>query len=135
VKATVLSKERGNKTNVVSNSEGQVSVADLAPGDYQLTLEHDGFRTINADFSIRVGVTTSLDFKMELGSVSSSVVVEVNSITVDTDKSTVQGVVQAEQIDALPLNGRNFLDLAQQAPGVQVVDGGTFDPTKNQFTG
>jgi hypothetical protein len=135
VKATVLSKERGNKTNVVSNSEGQVSVADLAPGDYQLTLEHDGFRTINADFTIRVGVTTSLDFKMELGSVSSSVVVEVNSITVDIDKSTVQGVIQTEQIDALPLNGRNFLDLAQQAPGVQVVDGGTFDPTKNQFTG
>ncbi|HET8966421.1 MAG TPA: TonB-dependent receptor [Candidatus Acidoferrum sp.] len=135
VKAAVLSKERGNKVNVVSNSEGQVIIADLAPGDYQLTLEHDGFRTINADFSIRVGVTTSLDFKMELGSVSSSVVVEVNSITVDTDKSTVQGIVQAEQIDALPLNGRNFLDLAQQAPGVQVVDGGTFDPTKNQFTG
>ena len=66
---------------------------------------------------------------------SSSVVVEVNSITVDIDKSTVQGVIQAQQIDELPLNGRNFLDLAQQAPGVQVVDGGTFDPTKNQFTG
>jgi hypothetical protein len=135
VKATVLGKDRGNRVNVVSDSEGHVVVADLAPGDYQLTLEHDGFRTVNADFSIRVGLTTSLDFKMELGSVSSSVVVELNSITVDTDKSTVQGIIQSTQIDALPLNGRNFLDLAQQAPGVQVVDGGTFDPTKNQFTG
>ena len=135
VKASVLSKERGNKVDVVSNSDGQVVVSDLAPGDYQITLQHDGFRTINADFTIRVGLTTSLEFKMELGSVSSSVIVEVGGITVDTDKSTVQGTIQADQIDELPLNGRNFLDLAQLAPGVQVVDGGTFDPTKNQFTG
>jgi len=135
VKATVVSKDRGNRTDLAGTSEGMVVVPDLAPGEYQLTLEHDGFRTINADFSIRIGSTTSLEFKMELGSVASSVVVEVNNVTVDIDKSTVQGVIQAQQIDALPLNGRNFLDLAQQAPGVQVVDGGTFDPTKNQFTG
>lgn len=135
VRASVLSKERGKKVDVVSNSDGQVVVSDLAPGDYQITLQHDGFRTINADFTIRVGVTTSLEFKLELGSLSSSVIVEVGAITVDTDKSTVQGTIQSSQIDELPLNGRNFLDLAQLAPGVQVVDGGTFDPTKNQFTG
>jgi hypothetical protein len=135
VRASVLSKERGNKVDVVSNSDGQVVVSDLAPGDYQITLQHDGFRTINANFTIRVGVSTSLDFKLELGSLSSSVIVEVGAITVDTDKSTVQGTIQSSQIDALPLNGRNFLDLAQLAPGVQVVDGGTFDPTKNQFAG
>jgi Carboxypeptidase regulatory-like domain len=135
VKASVLSKERGNKVEVESNSEGLVIVADLPPGDYHATLQHDGFNTINADFTIRVGLTTSLDLKMELGSLSSSVIVEVGGITVDTDKSTVQGTIQANQIDELPLNGRNFLDLAQLAPGVQVVDGGTFDPTKNQFTG
>jgi hypothetical protein len=135
VRASVLSKERGNKVDVVSNSDGQVVVSDLAPGDYQITLQHDGFRTINADFTIRVGVTTSLEFKLELGSLSSSVIVEVGAFTVDTDKSTVQGTIQSSQIDELPLNGRNFLDLAQLAPGVQVVDGGTFDPTKNQFTG
>jgi hypothetical protein len=135
VGASVVDKAHGTKTEVVSNSDGQVVVSDLAPGDYQLTLQHDGFRTINADFTVRVGVTTSLDFKLELGSVSSSVIVEVNNITVDADKSTVQGTIQADQIESLPLNGRNFLDLAQLAPGVQVVDGGSFDPTKNQFVG
>jgi Carboxypeptidase regulatory-like domain len=135
VKAGVLSKARGNKIDLESNSEGQVVVPDLPPGDYQVTLQRDGFRTVNADFTIRVGFTTSLDIHLELGSLSSTVVVEVGGITVDTDKSTVQGTIQASQIDALPLNGRNFLDLAQQAPGVQVVDGGTFDPTKNQFSG
>ena len=57
VKASVVSKDRGNKTDVVSNSDGLIVVADLPPGDYKLTLQHDGFRTINADFTIRVGVT------------------------------------------------------------------------------
>jgi len=135
VKATVVSKDQGNKTEVVSGPSGQVVVSDLAPGDYQLTMQHEGFRTLKADFTIRVGLTTSLDLRLELGSISSSVTVEVGSVTVDTDKSTVQGTIQAAQIDELPLNGRNFLDLAQLAPGVQVVDGGTFDPTKNQFAG
>lgn len=135
VKASVLGKEHGNKIDTVSNAEGQVVVADLAPGEYELTLKHEGFRTVNANFTIRVGATTSLELKLELGAVSTSVTVEVNAITVDTDRSTVQGTIVGQQIDLMPLNGRNFLDLAQLAPGVQVVDGGSFDPTKNQFAG
>jgi hypothetical protein len=135
VKASVLSKERGNTIDTISNAEGLVVVSDLPPGEYELTLKHEGFRTINANFTIRVGATTSLELKLELGAVSTSVTVEVSAITVDTDRSTVQGTIVGQQIDQLPLNGRNFLDLAQLAPGVQIVDGGSFDPTKNQFAG
>ena len=40
----------------------------------------------------------------------------------------------SQQIETLPINGRNFLDLAQLEPGVQIQDGGTFDPTKNGFS-
>ena len=134
-KAVVVSKDRGNRVEVMSNADGQIVMADLPPGDYELTVEHEGFKRLTTVFTVRVGINTSLDFKMEIGSIATSVTVEINAITVDTDKSAVQGTVTAVQIDALPLNGRNFLDLAQLAPGVQVVDGGTFDPTKNQFTG
>lgn len=135
VKASIVSKDRGNKYELVSNDSGEVVSSDLAPGDYEVTIQHDGFRTVTATVTVRIGVNTSVEVKLELGSVASSVMVEVNQITVDTDKSVIQGTVQAKQIDELPLNGRNFLDLAQLAPGVQVVDGGSFDPTKNQFTG
>jgi len=134
-KAVVVSKDRGNRVEVMSNADGQIVIADLPPGDYELTVEHEGFKRLTTVFTVRVGINTSLDFKMEIGSIATSVTVEINAITVDTDKSAVQGTVTAVQIDALPLNGRNFLDLAQLAPGVQVVDGGSFDPTKNQFTG
>ncbi|HUL35481.1 MAG TPA: carboxypeptidase-like regulatory domain-containing protein, partial [Candidatus Eisenbacteria bacterium] len=133
--ATITSKDRGNKITVTSSSEGIIVAADLPPGEYDLVIEHEGFRRTTATFTVRVGVTTSLNFQLEIGAVSTSVMVEINTITVDTDKSVVQGTIQSQQIDQLPLNGRNFLDLAQLAPGVQVVDGGTFDPTKNQFVG
>jgi hypothetical protein len=135
VKASVLSKEHGTKLEITGTNDGEVTVPDLAPGEYQVTIQHDGFRTVTVAVTVRVGVNTSLDIHLEVGAVSSTVVVEATTVTVDTDKSTVQGVIEAAQIDQLPLNGRNFLDLAQMAPGVQVVDGGTFDPTKNQFAG
>lgn len=135
VAANLENSDRAIARQVTTSSDGLVNIQDLPPGDYKLTLKHDGFRTVTTVATIRVGITTSLELKMEIGAASSSVLVEASAITVDTDRSTVQGVVQSQQIDALPLNGRNFLDLAQLAPGVQVVDGGTFDPTKNQFTG
>jgi hypothetical protein len=43
-------------------------------------------------------------------------------------------VITASQIDSFPINGRNFLDLAQLEPGVQIQEGSTFDPTKNGFS-
>ena len=110
-------------------------IPDLAPGDYSISVQHEGFKTSSTVVSIRVGLTSSLVVRMELGAITTEVMVQAEAVTVDTTKSTVQGVVTANMIDNLPLNGRNFLDLAQLAPGVQIVDGGLFDPTKNQMTG
>jgi hypothetical protein len=135
VKVSVVSKEHGTKVEVTGTNEGEVTIPDLAPGEYVVTIQHEGFRTITAPVTVRIGANTSLDFRLEVGALNSTVLVEANTVTVDTEKSTVQGVIDAAQIEQLPLNGRNFLDLAQMAPGVQVVDGGTFDPTKNQFAG
>jgi hypothetical protein len=56
--------------------------------------------------------------------------VQASPIGIDLVQATVQGVMTAQQIDRLPINGRNFLDLAQLEPGVQIQDGANFDPTK-----
>src|SRR5581483_870413 len=57
-----------------------------------------------------------------------------NDIQVDTSRQTVDGVIRGQQIDQLPLNGRNFLELARLEPGTLVRDGGNIDPTKvNSF--
>jgi hypothetical protein len=134
-RATVTSKDRGISLESTSGANGVAVFPDLAPGDYNIAVQHDGFKTASTVLSVRVGVNSSLVMNMELGAITTEVMVQAEAVTVDTTKSTVQGVVTANMIDALPLNGRNFLDLAQLAPGVQIVDGGLFDPTKNQMTG
>src|SRR6267143_251709 len=78
-----------------------------------------------------VGVITSANITLELGSESTVITVESSAISVNTEQATVQGVLTAQQIENLPVNGRNFLDLAQLEPGVQIQDGANFDPTKN----
>jgi hypothetical protein len=60
--------------------------------------------------------------------------VQGSAVRVNTEQATVQGVLNAEQIENLPVNGRNFLDLAQLEPGVQIQDGQDFDPTKAGYS-
>ncbi len=55
-------------------------------------------------------------------------------VSVNTEQATVQGVLTSAQIENLPVNGRNFLDLAQLEPGVQIQDGQNFDPTKAGYS-
>src|SRR6267143_2388051 len=134
-KVSLTDKDRGVKLEVTTSSEGTYFVSDLVPGKYDLSVKKDGFKTFATTVTIVVGVTTSLSPKLELGQVSSIVEVQGNAMTVDTSQSSVQGLITSSQIERLPLNGRNFLDLATQEPGVQTVDGGNFDPTKNQMVG
>jgi len=56
-------------------------------------------------------------------------------VQIDRTDNTVAGVINTRQIQNLPLNGRNFLDLAQLQPGTEKVDGANFDPTKANYTG
>ncbi len=103
-----------------------------------MRVEQSGFRKyIAKDVEIRVGQTTPLNASLQVGTQEQVVQVTATGTetTVDTSRSTVDGVVTARTIENLPLNGRNFLDLAGLEPGVQVRDGGDFDPTKNQMSG
>ena len=60
--------------------------------------------------------------------------VQASQIAVNTEQAEVQGVLNSDQIANLPVNGRNFLDLAQLEPGVQIQDGQNFDPTKAGYS-
>jgi len=71
---------------------------------------------------------------LTVGESAQVVEVQASEVAVNTEQATVQGVLTSQQIENLPINGRNFLDLAQLEPGVQIQDGGTFDPTKNGFS-
>src|SRR5207245_9522887 len=72
--------------------------------------------------------------KFQVGQESTGVEVQGSNFGVNTEQAEVQGVLNSQQIENLPVNGRNFLDLAQLEPGVQLQDGSNFDPTKAGYS-
>ncbi|MGB7583973.1 MAG: carboxypeptidase regulatory-like domain-containing protein [Terriglobales bacterium] len=133
-KITITHKETGQVITTNSTNSGTFNSGGLIPGDYVLRVEAKGFRTAEKNYAVQVGVTSSGNIKLEVGEASQVVEVQANTIQVNTEQSTVQGVLTADQIDKLPVDGRNFLDLAQLEPGVQIQDGQTFDPTKAGYS-
>ncbi len=137
--ATVLLKsaKSGLMQRTVTNSNGTYTILSLEPGAYQLSADASGFQSLKADVRIEVGGTVNGSFSLALQSNSTQVTVLGSSseTSVNTVQPIVQDVLTSAVIDTIPLNGRNFLDLAQLTPGVQIQDGGNFDPTKNGFTG
>src|SRR5580704_4656731 len=133
-KITITHKATGQVISTTSTNAGTFNSGGLIPGDYTLRVEAKGFRTAQQEYSVQVGVTSSGNIKLEVGDTSQVVEVQASSVQVNTEQSTVQGVITGDQIDKLPVDGRNFLDLAQLEPGVQIQDGQTFDPTKAGYS-
>lgn len=131
-KVTISHAESAYSNTVTTTGEGTFFVPDLRPAVYTVTIEMQGYSKYRTTSTVRVGQTANLNAKLTVGTVE-EVVVEGTAVTVDTVNQTVQGVVTSTQIDAIPLNGRNFLDLASQQPGVQVVDGGALIPPRTSF--
>ena len=117
-----------------ASSAGSYSSGPIQPGDYIVRVEGKGFKTMNLAVTVQVGNTSTANLQMEIGQESQVVEVQGGTVGVNTEQATVQGTITLDQIENLPVNGRNFLDLAQLEPGVQIQEGSTFDPTKNGFS-
>ena len=133
-KITIRNKGTGQVATTTSSSAGTYNSGGLIPGDYEVRVEAPGFKTTVLPVVVQVTVTASANIKLEIGQGSTVVEVQSSAITVNTEQATVQGVLTADQIDRMPVDGRNFLDLAQLEPGVQIQDGQDFDPTKAGYS-
>ncbi len=130
----ISSKATANVITVTTTSSGAYTSGALTPGEYVVAVEAPGFKTTNLPLTVQVGVTATGNVKLQIGQASQVVEVQASELQVNTEQAIIQGVIGEEQIENLPVNGRNFLDLAQLEPGVQIQDGGNFDPTKNGFS-
>jgi Carboxypeptidase regulatory-like domain len=120
----------GQTIKSTTSGQGAYSSGALIPGSYTVRIEAKGFKTAQLLVDVKVDNTANGSVKIEVGQESTVVEVEATEVSVNTEQATVQGVLNASQIENLPVNGRNFLDLAQLEPGVQIQDGTNFDPTK-----
>src|SRR6202171_4704668 len=133
-KITITNKATGQVLTTSSSSSGTYNSGGLTPGDYMVRVEAKGFKTTTFPVIVQVTVTSTGNVKLEVGQASQVIEVTGSEIIVNTEQATVQGVLTAQQIDKLPIDGRNFLDLAALEPGVQIQDGQTFDPTKAGYS-
>lgn len=130
---TITGATTGQTFTATANEEGFYSFRSLQPGVYSIKVEQQGFAVATGEnIVVQVGQVARADVQLKVGSASETVQVDIGAtdIQVDTTRQTVDGVITDRQITALPLNERNFLDLAVLQPGVTVVDGGVIDPTK-----
>src|SRR6201996_1382880 len=131
---TITSKATGQSNKFTSSGSGAFSSGALTPGEYEVRVEAKGFKTQVVNVAVQVGNVAAANAKLTIGESDQVIEVTGSAVTINTEQATVQGVLSTEQIENLPINGRNFLDLAQLEPGVQIQDGGNFDPTKNGFS-
>jgi hypothetical protein len=118
-KITVINEGTGLTRAVEADSNGDYSVPSIPTGRYTVTAEMSGFKTL-ALSNIDVGVDqrVRIDLKLEVGAMTESVTVEAVSPLVQTSSSELGTTVDDQQIEALPLNGRNFVNLTRTVPGV-----------------
>src|ERR1700728_1284146 len=133
-KVTVTNKGTGNSKDLVTSDAGTYASGALTAGTYEVRIEAANFRTFITTYEVRIGIVSGGDVKLELGAASSVVEVTSEAVSVQTEQASVSGSLTADQIENLPIGGRNFLDLAQLEPGVQIQDGSNFDPTKTGFS-
>src|SRR5436190_8581810 len=134
--ATVTAKQpaTGFVRTVVSDSEGVYRLSALPVGVYDLTSELSGFGTVDRKgLNVSVGQVITLDLSMKVASVAETITVTGQAPLIESSASSVGGVVDIGRIESLPLNGRQFANLAATIPGVGL--GFHSDPTKStQFS-
>ena len=133
-KVVITNGANGQTSELTTSSNGSFNTGALNPGDYKVLVTAKGFRALSTTTPVQVGNTSTVNARLELGSEAETIEVQANDLMVNTEQAQVQGVLNASQIENLPVSGRNFLDLAQLEPGVQIQDGQNFDPTKAGYS-
>src|SRR5262245_47488183 len=130
VTVTAKSAQTGFTRTETSDAEGLYRLTALPVGQYDVTAELQGFTTIaNKAVEVNVAQSTTLDFAMKIASVAETVNVTGATPLIETTASSVGGVVDVKRIESLPLNGRQFANLAATVPGVGLMFHS--DPTKS----
>src|SRR5258705_5321982 len=119
-------RESGARIERVTDGEGRYFLPSLRTGSYTLTAELSGFRrTIRSNVPLRLGQNLAVDFELEAGGVTEEIVVTGGEPLLRTTNAEISDVIENREVVQVPLNGRNFLSLAQLSDGVVLPPGGT----------
>jgi hypothetical protein len=116
----------GVTLTTVSNEQGRYNVPDLTIGTYAVQASNSGFQTVvHTGVNLTVGSQLVVDLSLPVGQAQQTVTVESSVAQVETQSTAITSLVSAQQMADLPLNGRNFEQLLNIAPGVTKTPAGT----------
>src|SRR2546425_1520508 len=127
-KVTVTNVGTNESRTVQSSETGDYTVAQLAPGEYTLLAEMTGFKKTAQHVTLETGQQLRLDVMLEVGSISEQVNIQASPPLVSSEDAALGNVVDQKKVVELPLNGRDYLQLAQLQPNV-------FAPAQNSTLG
>lgn len=107
------------EATAVTNEEGEFVVPQLPPGKYKIKVSAPNFKTgVSKEFDLLTDTTNRVNMTLEAGNISEIVDVTAEPAVVNADNPTKGEVIVQRQVQELPLNGRDFTDLAQLVPGI-----------------
>jgi hypothetical protein len=132
----VSNSEKSLTRTVQSDAQGEFRVEDLPPGTYHLTASASGFAVARANVVVAVSSVRETTITLRPESVSEKIVVggdaSVTTAALETESAVHQAVIYRQDLDAIPLAGRSFANIAYLAPGTEPVE--PSDPTKARIT-
>ncbi len=116
----------GLRYNQTTTAAGLYAFPSIPVGNYTLTVEGTGFKKFQlSKIVLQINTPATVNATLEVGAASETIQVEANGETIQTNNATIGNVVERKAIEALPLNGRNPLNLLIYEPGVTQRSGGT----------
>ena len=114
----LVSREAGLERKVEATALGAFSISGLLPGLYTASVSKVGFVTATSQIEVTVNANLEADFKLSVASVQSEINVTAEAPPLETETSSTGTTITPRQIQEMPINGRNYLDLLQLVPGV-----------------
>ena len=110
----------------VTDAGGRFFLPALPTGGWDVTTELPGFqRVTQTGITLELGRTLQLEFTLSLGAISEEVTVEINPPLLQVTTAEISDVIETREVEQIPLNGRQFLQLAQLSDAVVIPPGGT----------
>lgn len=117
--------ETNQHATVVSDSDGRFRFAYLQVGAYKLSVSAPGFAALTKELTLTIGQAAYLEVKVQVAGMSAQVDVAAEAPVIETVRTQVAETIRPAEINSLPLNGRNYLDLALLVPSVSPTNTGS----------
>jgi hypothetical protein len=116
----------GEKQSATTNDTGFFRIVNLNPGQYRLTVEAAGFKTMQRQASVDIALTTQANFSLQIGAKTETVEVQAVAPLVEATEDRLSTLFVGREVADLPNNGGDFNNLLDGVPGVQRSPGGGF---------